>query len=99
MNMFHVEKNAVSYKYNINMSSESSLYEVNVNLSSDYKECVEDVTKIAVIMVFYNIVGNIMAGASYLISDTSLEAIILVVLGVCFYHLIFKRVLRMSYVI
>lgn len=91
------EKNAVSYRYNKMSVDQRSLYEVNVSLSSDYKACVDDISKIAVVMVFYNIVGNIVSGAPYLISDTSLEAIMLVVLGVCFYYLIFKKVIKFNY--
>lgn len=89
------EKNAAML-YNI-MSSVSSLYKVNLNLSKDYKECVDDIIKIAVIMLFYNISGNVMTGASYLISEASLEAIMLVILGVCFYYLIFKQTVAISY--
>lgn len=74
-----------------------SLFEYNVNLSKDYTTVYTDASKLAVVMLSYHILRNIVNGKSQILPDAAVQAILYAILGIFIYHLIFVRVLRVNF--
>ena len=71
-----------------------ALFDVNLKLSQDYSEYLEDVMKLIVTMVSYQIFGNLIQGNSPLLPESAMHAVLYVILGLSIYHLIFKKLIR-----
>ena len=76
----------------------NALYDFNLKLSNEYADYLEDVTKLIVTMVCYQIFGNIIQGTSPLLPEGAMHAILYVILGLSVYHLIIKKLFRLHYV-
>lgn len=76
----------------------SSLYNVSTNLSRKYEETVNDVVKFSTVMLFYQLFGNLSSTGQWNISEESVNAILLVILGILFYHLVLRRIVSFQYI-
>ncbi len=74
-----------------------SIFDVDLQLSNEYAELIEELSKFSVIVIFYHLVGNFSRGLGLMISDDAVDALVLILLGVCFYHLIFKKLIKVNY--
>lgn len=74
-----------------------SLFEYNVNLSKDYANVYTDASKLAIVMLSYHILRNVVAGKAQMLPDAAVQAILYAILGIFIYHLIFVRVLRINF--
>ena len=74
-----------------------SLFEMNVDLNDSYAPVYTDASKLAVVMLSYHIIRNIINGKPELLPEASLQAILYAILGVFIYHLIYTKIIKVHF--
>lgn len=71
-----------------------ALYQVNLQLSKEYKSYLTDVMKVLVTMVMYHVIGNLITHGPSLLPESAMLSILLVIAGLSVYHLIFTKIVQ-----
>jgi len=74
-----------------------SLFETSVDLNDSYVPVYTDASKLAVVMLSYHIIRNMINGKPELLPEASLQAILYAILGIFIYHLIYTKVIKVNF--